>query len=122
MMRFSSRSLTLLATVCLLSVPPHFAAAQGTAMAEARTRVVCGSGTLVSANYLPGGMLQATCRQNTARTASQSGNTLGQGGLSNTAIAGGVIGSIVILGALTGNSNDDTYTSDTTSAGTYYPE
>lgn len=34
----------------------------GAAAAEARARLVCGTGTVLNATYLPGGLLRVTCR------------------------------------------------------------
>ena len=42
----------------------------GAAQAEAQARLVCGAGTVLSATYLPGGLLQVTCRANAVQQSS----------------------------------------------------
>lgn len=113
-----------------LVAAPLTATAQGTAMAEARTRLVCGSGTVVSANYIPGGLLQATCRANTPQQANNPSNSgsstggtpsttgLGTGGLGGTAIGATVVATGVVLGVV-GNSSTSTTTTSLNSGPVY---
>lgn len=109
---------TSLVSVCLaLALPGSASHAQGAAVAEARARLICGSGTVVSATYLPGGLLQATCRQNTpnsstsnANTASGNGSGLGTGGLGTTGLGIGVLTATVVLTVGTSGSSGTTTT------------
>ncbi|NIZ13097.1 hypothetical protein [Phaeobacter sp. HF9A] len=107
------------AALCMI-LPATASHAQGAAAAEARARLVCGSGTLVSATYLPGGLLQATCRQNTPNSTSNAGNAnsgtgggngLGTGGLGGTGIAGTTVAVGVALTVI--SSGGDTATTTT---------
>lgn len=99
---------TALALPALLSIPST-ASAQGAAAAEARARLVCGSGSVVSATYLPGGMLQATCSQS-ARPAAEGGNQLGTGGLTTGPAAAAVIAGTVLVIGSSGSDSDTTVT------------
>ena len=95
--------------------------AQGSAIAEARARVVCGSGTVVSATYVPGGFLQATCSQTRPRAPQNSQNAgtnsggLGTGGLGATPLGVSVVVVGVGLVAGSGSSGDTTGSTSTTS-------
>lgn len=121
MTTYPAPSPRLLAPVLALALAlvPLAGAAQGTAMAEARARLVCGSGTVVSANYIPGGLLQATCRDNAPRaneasnssttntpTTPTTGNVLGTGGLGSTTLTVAVVVTGVALGVV--STGDDT--------------
>lgn len=79
------------------------------AMSEARARLVCGTGTVVSALYLPGGALQVTC----ARPPVEAASTVLQGtGLSAPAAVGLLVG-VAILTVVTGSGgSNSTTTSD----------
>jgi len=117
----SSRFSSGLAGLCLaLILSPGVAPAQGAAIAEARARLVCGSGTVVSATYIPGGLLQVTCRQNAPNATSSSnagsgssGTGLGTGGLAGGGVVVGVVAAAIALTiATTGSDTPDTDVSD----------
>ncbi|TNJ41781.1 hypothetical protein [Phaeobacter sp. B1627] len=97
------KNISLISLCITLTLPGLASHAQGAAVAEARARLVCGSGTVVSATYLPGGLLQATCRQNApnstsnANTASGNGSGLGTGGLGTTGVGVGALTAGVVL-------------------------
>ncbi|MCG7624556.1 hypothetical protein [Epibacterium sp. Ofav1-8] len=98
-----------------LALLPSLAPAQGAAVAEARARLVCGSGTVVSATYIPGGLLQVTCRQNApsssnASNSGSTGNSLGTGGLGSTGVAVGAVAAAVALTVATSSSDATTTT------------
>ena len=52
-----------------LLVAPELPHAQGVdqALTEARARLICGTGTAISAQQLPGGLLEVICRKNVPR-------------------------------------------------------
>lgn len=94
-------------------------------MAEARARVACGSGTPVSAVYLPSGAIEVTCRQNVPRrTATDaapevaSKNSLGGTGLA-TGPAAGAIAAAIVLGVVVGDSGNSTTTTTTPSGSAF---
>lgn len=113
---------------------PSFAQTPISPVNEARARVACGSGTLVSATRLPNGAVRVTCSQNTpgegaseASSASQSGGraagVIGGGGggvLAGTGLgAGPVIGAVAaagVLAALAGSSDSTTTSPSSTGA------
>ncbi len=97
-----------------LAFTPAVSQAQGAAAAEARARLVCGSGTVVSATYIPGGLLQVTCRENAPNSSnSASGNNgLGTGGLGTTGIAAGVVAAAVVLTVIANDSDSSTTTTE----------
>ncbi|MEX0339272.1 MAG: hypothetical protein AB3N11_09565 [Arenibacterium sp.] len=90
------------------------AAAAGQAQAEARGRVVCGSGTLVSAEYLPGGLLRVTCSQQT-QTSSASSAAIAGTGLATAPILGAVLG-VSIIGIVGGGGSPGQTTGTTPSS------
>ena len=93
---------TLLATT-------QFAAAQAVdqALNEAKTRLVCGAGTPVAAQYFPGGVLQVTCRQNLPNDALP---TELQGTGLTPAVEIGVVAVVTILVIITGSGSTATTT------------
>lgn len=83
-----------------------------TALSEARTRLVCGTGTLISAQYIGGGLIRVTCRQEDPRqqrSRQPTNNSPLDGGLSGPVAAGAVVG-LIVLGILVGG-DDETVTS-----------
>ncbi|MCB1341711.1 MAG: hypothetical protein KDK24_11750 [Pseudooceanicola sp.] len=75
------------------------------AMGEARSRMVCGSATLVSSQYIGGGMMRVTCRQQDQqdrqrRTQQQTQNPL-QAGLT-APVAAGIAVTVLVIAAVTG--------------------
>ncbi|MEX0280643.1 MAG: hypothetical protein AB3N13_05560 [Arenibacterium sp.] len=78
------------------------AAAQ--AQAEARGRLVCGAGTLVSAQYVPPGLLRVTCSQQTQSGSNATNAALAGTGLAALPIIGAVLG-VAVLGAVGGGGN-----------------
>lgn len=122
-MRNNFKRLLLMATVLGLSAPVAIAqvsATPGAAMAEAQARLACGTGTVVSAEYIPGGLLRVQCSQTTqsAADAASGGAGTGAGILAGTGLtapaAGGIGGAIVVLGIALGGSDDDSTTTTTT--------
>ncbi len=93
------------------------------ALAEARARVACGSGTPVSAVYLPSGAIEVTCRQNVPRrtaTNSAAAETARQNPLGGTGLATGpaaaIVATAVILGIAVGDGGDSSTTSTSAEA------
>ncbi|MBB97115.1 MAG: hypothetical protein CML68_21265 [Rhodobacteraceae bacterium] len=81
------------------------------ALAEARQRLVCGTGTVVDATYLTGGLLQATCR------AQQSPRTL-PSELQGTALTAGqaaaaAAAALLLVVVATGGGDDNSSTTTT---------
>ncbi len=93
-----------------LLVTPQLAVAQAVdlALTEAKTRLVCGIGTPVAAEYLPGGVLQVTCRKNLPRDTLP--DALQGTGLAATTQAG-LIATIAVIAVIAGNSSSSTTTS-----------
>ncbi|MEX0280081.1 MAG: hypothetical protein AB3N13_02690 [Arenibacterium sp.] len=92
-------------------VEAQASAAAAQAQAEARGRVVCGAGTLVSAEYVPGGLLRVTCSQQTQTSSATS--TVLAGGLSSGAVIGAVLG-VAVIGLVGGGGSPSATTTTTT--------
>lgn len=118
--KYNSNALRLAAAIGILGISlPVVAQAQGAeaALAEARARVACGTGTPVSAVYLPNGAIEVTCRQNvtqqaTANTAAAEAarqNPLGGTALT-TGPTAGAIATAVVLGIALNDSGESTTT------------
>lgn len=90
-----------------LLMAPETVQAQGAARAldEAKTRLVCGTGTPVSAQYLPGGLLEVTCRQNVPGDSLPS-ELQGTGLTSATQL--GVVATVLVLAVVAGSSSSTT--------------
>lgn len=88
----------------------------GNPLAEARARVACGSGTLVSANYIGGGMLRVTCSQPNTQTESAPTpeSALTGTGLTVPPALGVVIG-VTVIAVIGGEGNEGTTTTTTES-------
>lgn len=104
---------------------PSIAQSPATANAEAQARLVCGSGTVVSATYAPGGLLRVTCQTNNPQsnpnsTGSGTANTLptalGGTGL-GTLPAAGLLLVVVVAAVAGGGSGPATTTTTTTTTG-----
>ena len=80
------------------------------ALSQAKARLACGSGTIISSQFLPDGSLEVTCSQSPENTTS---NLLEGTGLT-TAEALGLVGVVVVLGVLIGDSGDGTTTTTST--------
>ena len=63
-MHFKSSVCFLFGLAVLAAPQPSQAQGAGLAFTEARARLICGTGTVVSAQHLPGGLLEVTCRKN----------------------------------------------------------
>lgn len=121
MMNIISQSCVVPALLAIMAAPALAQAPLGTpaqAVAEARSRLVCGTGTVVDATYVPGGLLRATCRaqarstaQNNRLPAELQGTTLSTGAL----VTGGALLAIVVVA--TGGGSSDSSTTTTTSSG-----
>ncbi|MGV6848048.1 MAG: hypothetical protein ACWA5A_06665 [Marinibacterium sp.] len=105
------------------------AQAQATALAEANARGVCGGGVAVSAVYVPGGLLQVSCRAPSTQSTQAASTAATQGipaplagaGLSAGAIAGvagGVLLLVVVASGGDGGSSTTTTTTTTTTTST----
>ena len=80
------------------------------ALGEARVRLACGTGTVVSAQYLPGGTIKVTCRGNSLGNAD---SVLGGTGL-NPAFPGlAPITTAIVVGVIAGGSGGTTTTTTT---------
>lgn len=98
--------------VLLLGVANGVSAqASDLALDQAKARLACGTGTIISSQFLPDGSLEVTCSQSPANATS----TLMAGTGLTTAEALGLVGIVVILGVLVGDSGDDTTTTTTSS-------
>ncbi|WP_212744748.1 hypothetical protein [Parasedimentitalea maritima] len=90
----------------------QIANAQGVdqALNEAKSRLACGAGTPVSAQYIPGGLLQVTCRQNVPNESLP--NELQGTGLT-PAVEVGLVAVVTTLVVVTGSSGSATTTTTT---------
>ena len=106
---------SLVGAVMLLSVPQSVVAQASQALAEARGRVACGAGTLVSATYIGGGLLRVTCSQPDTRTNQNvpSESPLAGTGLVAPVVAG-TVATVLIISVITGSNNTGTTTTTTT--------
>ena len=84
------------------------------ALAEARSRGVCGSATLVSSTYLGNGQMRVTCRQQDQREPRQQtrNNPFPETGLT-APVAAGIIASVLVIAAVTGDDDSETATTTT---------
>ncbi len=90
----------------------------GAALTEARARLACGTGTPVSAVYLPSGAIEVTCRRNLRRVATdtaaasqnQPSDPLGGTGLTTPPV-GAAVAATIILGIVVGEGGSATTTS-----------
>lgn len=104
----------------MLATVPEGASAQAgavsAALSEARSRLVCGTGTLVSAQYVGNGLIRVTCRQEDPRQQQSrqpaNNSPLNAGLATPTAI--GVVGGVVLLGILLGGGDEINTTTTTT--------
>ncbi len=85
------------------------------AVAEAQSRLVCGSGTVVDATYVPGGLLRATCRAQARTTQNRLPSELQGTGLSTGAAVGA--GALLVVVVASGGGSGSTTTTTTTTAG-----
>lgn len=92
----------------------------GSAQAEAQSRLACGSGTVLNATYLPGGLLRVTCQSSstqssTASTASELPAALQGTGVVAGPVAGAI--AVVVLGAIMlGDDSSGTSSSSSSAA------
>lgn len=93
-----------------LLISPQLVLAQGAdlALTEAKTRLVCGTGIPIAAEYLPGGLLQVTCRRDLPRDTLP--DALQGTGLATTTEIG-LIATIAIIAVVVGNNSVSTTTS-----------
>lgn len=109
------------AAMAAFSPAPAEAQVVEAATAEARARLACGSGTLVSAQYIGGGQLQVTCSQQGSQSQAQQATTA-QTALAGTGltvpIAAGVLAGITVIGIVTGSDDDAVATTTTTTTTT----
>ena len=116
-----TRKFAISAAIVVLPISAQAQAVEA-ALAEARVRLACGSGTPVSAVYLPNGSIEVTCRQNvpqraaTNTAAAETARTNPLGGTTLTAgPVGGTIAAAVVLGVVVGGSDGSTTTTSTAS-------
>lgn len=99
-------------SVALILGSAGVSSAQATAIAEANARLVCGTGVVVNAVYLPGGLLQATCQSPSQGAAGQSTPgvpaALAGTGLSAGAVAGIAAGALLLVVVGTGGDGEVT--------------
>lgn len=106
---------SLLSAACLLSVPQFVSAQAGPALAEARGRVACGAGTLVSATYIGGGLLRVTCSQPNSQTQQNFPTESPLVGTGLTApVVAGTVATVLVISVITGSNNTGTTTTTTT--------
>ena len=99
-----------LAAVVAVCAIPATAQVPGDPMSEARSRVACGAGELISATYISGNLLRVTCRQQGDEQRQRPDRTPAEGtGLTTPAVAG-VIVSLVLIAGLTGSDGTGTTT------------
>jgi hypothetical protein len=121
-LRRISRAGVLAVVIAAGGVATPVAAQVGPALGEARARMACGAGTLVSATYVGGGMMRVTCSQpdqqqqqsqnQTSQTPQQSipaNSPLAGTGLA-TPVAAGVVLSVITIAIVTGNGSEGTTT------------
>ena len=104
---------TLVLAACLIGIHASPAPAQvvGDAVSEARARLACGAGRVLSARPLPGGAIEVTCAQDTQNSnipARQAATELVPGGATAGAVAG-----VVVVVLLAGGGSDSTSTTAT---------
>ena len=87
----------------------HVSAQANAAVAQAKARLACGTGTVVSSQFLPNGTLQVTCSQ--PQPGAESTVLQGTGLAAPAAL--GALGLVVVLVVATGGS-DPAATSTTT--------
>ncbi|MEX0339604.1 MAG: hypothetical protein AB3N11_11245 [Arenibacterium sp.] len=103
------------------TVTAQVASAAGQAQAEARARVACGAATLVSAQYLPGGLLRVTCSQQGQQQGSNAAQaTIAGTGLATAPVLGAVLG-VTLIGIVGGGGNPSqtTTTPQTTNSSSF---
>lgn len=116
---------TLLAGLYFLAAPiAAQAQAAGPALAEARARVACGAGTLVSATYIGNGLLRVTCSNPNKELDQATQSALTGTALSMPVAAGLAIG-LGVIAIAGGSSNDQgvvgsTSVTTTTNTTSYY--
>ena len=106
----SFMTIKLLFLGLIMSALPNLALARvtGDAMVDAANRQVCGTGELVRAEYIEGGILHVFCRGEPVTNAALEGTVLGGG----AGVAGLV--SLIIITIVVGDSSDGTTTTTTT--------
>lgn len=103
----------LVSGVFLLGAPNGVSAqVSDLALGQAKARLACGTGTIVSSQFLPNGSLEVTCAQYPANATS---NLVAGTGLTTPA-ALGLVAVVVVLGVLIGDSGDGTTTTPTTTS------
>lgn len=114
----------LLANLSLALLPGPFSApvhaqVPGGAQLEAQTRLVCGTGTVLSATYLPGGLLQVTCQSTSAQNAASASQlpTALEGTALTTTATTAVITVLVVAAILAGDEGTETSTSSSSTSG-----
>lgn len=93
-------------TVILATSHAAFAQSPELALNEAKTRLACGAGTPVSAQYISGGLLEVTCRQSTPSDSLPS--ELQGTGLTPVATAGLAVVVLVVLAGSSSSSSTTT--------------
>jgi len=102
------KSIVTLATAATLSLScaaPSLAQGIDPALAEARGRLACGAGTLISATYVGNGTLRVTCQE----PGSQNEQILQESAMAGTALTTPLLvgGAVVILLIAVGTGSDD---------------
>lgn len=114
-MKTSFKSACITAGILFASTSTLFAqtpvGSPAQALAEARQRLVCGTGTVVDATYLSGNLLRATCRSQTPTQglpAELQGTALTAGQVAAAAAA-----ALLVVVVATGGDSDSTTTGET---------
>ena len=103
-----NKFLTILSVSAMLAIPGVNVDAQtgGSALAEAKTRLACGTGRIIGAETLANGSIRVTCQQSSALPGALAGAAL-------TPPAAGAIGVVVLCVALCGGSDNESTTTST---------
>ncbi|MFT7593304.1 MAG: hypothetical protein ACI8R4_000617 [Paracoccaceae bacterium] len=99
-----------LSGLCLLTLGSGVSAQASAALGQAKARLACGAGTVVSSTFLPNGSLQVTCSQPQTTTES----TVLEGTTLTAPTAAGVLAIATVLVISTGGSGGGTTTTTTT--------
>lgn len=107
----SKRIAAAISGVFLLALTNGASAQVNAALAQAKARLACGAGTVVSSQFLPNGSLQVTCSQPQPQTES----TILEGTGLTTPATLGILSVVTVLVIMTGGTDNGTTTTTTSS-------
>ena len=109
-----SRLFSILVTGVFLLGLPHAGSAQisNLALGQAKSRLACGAGVVVSAVTLPNGSLQVTCARNPAKSSTTASSVAQTTGLVGPAGLGVVISVTIVVGIVGGGDTGTTTTTE----------